>query len=226
MSCKLSCPPKPWRRQINIVFGSVLLFASSAFAQPPAPSSTGPLVVEKIQSGWLFSPDVRATDLDGETGALAGGYVGHMTDRQWVIGGGGYFLTNRDEDFKLAYGGPVFEWLIRADRKIGFGVRTLVGAGTATLPRLASDVIDPRRLQATRSSRGSRTGFQLTDPQATIAVHDDFFVAEPQVNVMWNVSTGQRLVFGLGYRAVGNAPLLGDQLNGLSGSVSFQIGGK
>ena len=214
------------RRLLNLVFGSLLLVASSAFAQQPAPSSTGPLVVEKIQSGWLFSPDVRAADLDGETGALAGGYIGHMTDRRWVIGGGGYFLTNRDDDFKLAYGGPVFEWLIRADRRIGFGVRTLVGAGTATLPRLASDFIDPRHLQLTRSSRGGRTSFQLTDPQATIAVHDDFFVAEPQVNVMWNVSTGQRLVFGLGYRAVGSAPLLGDQLNGLSGSIAFQIGGK
>ena len=57
-------------------------------------------------------------------------------------------------------------------------------------------------------------------------VDDNFFVAEPQVNMMWNISSGQRLVFGLGYRAVANAPLLGDQLNGVSGSVSFQIGGR
>ena len=217
------------RRFFNVVFGSLLLFASSAFAQQPAPSSKGPLVVEQIQSGWIFSPDVRATDLDGKTGALAGGYLGHLTDRTWVIGAGGYFLTNRDDDFKMAYGGPVFEWLIRADRKIGFGVRTLVGAGTATLPRLASDFIDPRVLASSTDRR--RGTFNLTDlrridPNATVAIHDDFFVAEPQVNVMWNVSAGQRLVFGLGYRAVGLAPLLGDQLNGLSGSVSFQIGGK
>ena len=174
----------------------------------------------------VLSPDARVADLDGETAALAGGYLGHITDRSWVIGAGGYFLTNRDEDFKMAYGGPVFEWLIRADRKIGFGVRTLVGAGTATLPRLVSDFIDPRRLQVTRSSRNQRSGIQLTNLEATVAVHDDFFVAEPQVNVMWNVSAGQRLVFGLGYRAVGNAPLLGEQLNGVSGSVSYQIGGK
>lgn len=213
------------RRLQNIVFGSVLLAATSASAQPAAPPA-GPLVVEKIQSGWIISPDARAADFDGEMGALAGGYLGHMTDRTWVIGAGGYFLTNRDEDFKMAYGGPVFEWLIRTDRKIGFGVRTLVGAGTATLPRLASDFIDPRRLQATRSSRNQRSGFQLTNPEATVAVRDDFFVAEPQVNVMWNVSAGQRLVFGLGYRAVGSAALLGDQLNGVSGSVSFQIGGR
>ena len=208
-----------------IILGSLLLVASSAFAQQPAPTSNGPLVVETIQSGWLFAPDVRATDLDGETGALAGGYLGHSTDRTWVIGAGGYFLTNRDDDFKMAYGGPVFEWLIRADRKIGFGVRTLVGAGTATLPRSVGDFIDPRVL-AVADRRGPRPGVRQYGPAVTFAVRDDFFVAEPQVNVMWNLAAGQRLVFGLGYRAVGNAPLLGDVLNGLSGSLSFQIGGR
>ena len=210
-----------------MILASVLLFATSAFAQQPPPPSTGPLIVEQIQNGWLFAPDVRATDLNGETGALAGGYLGHITDRTWVIGAGGYFLTNRDDDFKMAYGGPVFEWLIRADRKIGFGVRTLVGAGTATLPRSVTDFIDPRVLAgAATDRRGSRSTIRQFDPTATFAVRDDFFVAEPQVNVMWNLSAGQRLVFGLGYRAVGNAPLLGDDLKGLSGSLSFQIGGK
>ena len=209
------------RRLFNIVFGSALLVASTVSAQQ-APPSTGPLVIEQIQSGWLFSPDVRATDLGGETGALAGGYLGHITDRTWVVGAGGYFLTNRADDFKMAYGGPVVEWLIRSDRKIGFGVRTLVGAGTATLPRLGSDFIDPRRLASARLPRARR----LIDANATIPVRDDFFVAEPQVNVMWNMSTGQRLVFGLGYRVVGHAPLLDDELNGVSGSISYQIGGK
>ena len=220
----------------NIFFGLVLLGAPSASAfgqsvsspaQPARPESPAQLVIEEIQSGWLFAPDARATDLDGKAGALAGGYLGHITDRSWVIGAGGYFLTNREDDFKLAYGGPVFEWMIRADRRIGFGVRTLVGAGTATLPRSIGDLIDPRIHAFGTNRRGdSRSTLRQFDPNATVAVHDDFFVAEPQVNVMWNISSGQRLVFGVGYRAVGNAPLLGDQLSGVSGSVSFQIGGK
>ena len=84
------------RTVLNIVFAALLLSAASAFAQQAALASAGPLVIEKIESGWLFSPDVRATEL----------------------------------------------------------------------------------------------------------------------------------VFGLGYRAVGNAPLLGDQLDGVSGSISYQIGGK
>jgi len=201
----------------------MLALAVTAHAQPAQPA---PLTVEQIQSGWLFAPDARATDLGGQTGALAGGYIGHMTDRRWVIGAGGYFLTNREDDFKLAYGGPVFEWLIRADRKIGFGVRTLVGAGSATLPLPIGAFINPRVFATNDRRRDTRTNLGQYDPNSTIAVRDDFFVAEPQVNVLWNLSPGQRLVFGVGYRVVGNAPLLGDQLNGVSGSVSFQVGGK
>lgn len=221
------------RPLFNLVFGALLLSAATASAQQTAPpAASGPLIVEKIQSGWLFSPDVRATDLGGDTAALAGGYVGRITDRTLVFGAGGYFLTNRDDDFKMAYGGPVVEWLIRSDRTIGFGVRALVGAGSATLPRLASDFIDPHRMQPTRTMDPRAMDPRARDPRATqvvnldrtIAIRDDFFVAEPQVNVMWNVTGGQRLVFGLGYRAVGHAPVLGDELNGLSGSIAYQIG--
>jgi hypothetical protein len=215
---------------LNIVFGAALLFtiATSASAQqPPAMPASPRLVVEEIQSGWVFAPDVRATELGGETGALAGGYVGHMTDRAWVFGAGGYVLTNRGDDFRMAYGGPVFEWVIRADRRIGFGIRTLVGAGTATVPRMLADLVDPRVLASEidrhRSPRGD---LRLHDANAMVAVSDGFFVAEPQVNVMWNLSAGQRLVFGLGYRAVGNAPLLAEQLSGVSGSIAIQIGGR
>lgn len=213
----------------HLVLASLLLggLSAKAFAQQAPPSTPDRLVVEEIQKGWLFAPDARVTDLGGKAGALAGGYIGHITDRAWAVGAGAYFLTNRDDDFKLAYGGPVFEWLVRADRTIGFGVRAIVGIGTATLPRAIGDFVDPRVLASSGSGRrGSRDSLRILDPTATVAINDDFFVAEPQVNMMWNLSAGQRLVFGVGYRKVGNAPLLGDELNGVSGSVAFQIAGK
>jgi hypothetical protein len=203
-----------------------LLSATSALAQQQPPAVPGPIVVEKIQNGWLFSPDVRATDLGGETGALAGGYLGRMTDNSWVVGGGAYFLTNRDDDFTLAYGGPVVEWLVRTDRRIGFGIRTLVGVGSATLPLPITDLVDQRVPASARHGTSRRGGsLRIVDPAATVAVRDDFFVAEPQLNLLLNLSPGQRIVFGLGYRATGSAPLLGDTLNGLSGSIAYQFGG-
>ena len=216
---------------LSLAAGSIMLLGlpiqASAQAPPPAQPAAPAMIVEEIQSGWLLAPDVRATDIKGKTGALAGGYLGRITDRSWVIGAGGYMLTNRKDDFKLWYGGPVFEWLIRADRKIGFGVRTLVGVGSGTLSQPLSDFINPRAVvRNDRRGGGSRSTPRLVNPDATIAVQDDFFVAEPQVNMMVNLTAGQRIVFGLGYRAVGNAPYLGDDLRGLSGSVSFQIGGK
>jgi hypothetical protein len=216
------------RSLLNVVFGVVLsAIATTAFAQPPAqPASPAPLVVEQIQNGWVFVPDARIADLGDQTGALAGGYIGHLTDRTWVFGGGGYYLTNRDDDFKLAYGGPVFEWLVRADRRIGFGVRGLVGVGSATLPQTISDYFGGRVPSRPTARHDGRDSFTALDPNATVAVHDDFVIAEPQLNVMWNLSPGQRLVFGVGYRAVGAAPRHGGELNGVSGSISFQIGGK
>lgn len=121
-------------RRYNIIFAAIALFvfASIASAQQAVQPANGPLVVEKIQSGWVFTPDVKAADLHGDTGALAGGYIGRMTDRTWVFGAGGYVVTNRDDNFNMWYAGPVVEYLFHADRAIGFGVRGLVGIGSAT----------------------------------------------------------------------------------------------
>ena len=89
-----------------------------------------------------------------------------------------------------------------------------------------TDLIDERVLATSHRTSSRRSGnLRIVDPTGTIAVRDGFFVAEPQLNVMWNLTRGQRIVFGLGYRAVGNAQLLGDALNGISGSIAFQMGG-
>lgn len=210
------------RRLLTMAAAAVLSCATPVTAQqgdqqPPA----GPLVIEQIRDGWLFAPDMRAADLDGKAGALAGGYAGRLYDNTFVFGGGAYFLTNRDDDFKLAYGGPVVEWLARTNRRIGFGVRTLVGFGTATLPVSVTEIVDERVLAS--ASRRHRVRFDLWDPTGTIAIDDGFFIAEPQANVLVNLTRGQRIVFGIGYRATAGAHFIDDQLNGLSGSISYQL---
>ena len=210
------------RGLFTIAAAALLTCAAPASAQQAdQQTQAGPLVVERIQNGWLFAPDVRAADLGGETGALAGGYTGRLYDNTIVFGGGAYFLTNRSDDFKLAYGGPVVEWLARTNRRIGFGVRTLVGFGAATLPVAVADIVDERVLAS--ASRRHRVKFGLYDPSGTIAIDDGFFIAEPQANVLVNLTRGQRLVFGIGYRATAGAHFIDDQLNGLSGSISYQI---
>ena len=78
--------------------------------------------------------------------------------------------------------------------------------------------------RGTRDPRTTTTLGQVAD--RTVGVHDEFFVVEPQANVTLNLTQGQRIIFGVGYRAVADAGRLRDDLNGVSGSVSFQIGGK
>ena len=223
------------RVPIVLVLGAMLVCATGASAQTTAPadqSPAGPLLVEKIENGWLFVPDVRVTDLDNRTGTLAGGYIGKITDRTLVFGGGGYWLTNREHDFELAYGGAVVQWLARGNRTIGFGVRTLVGGGSATLPRELGDLVNvsafnggPGGAVNNRNDGRLRFGGRPLDPSTRVAVHDDFFVVEPQADVVWNMTRRYRVTFGVGYRAVAWAPLLGSQLNGVSGSIAFHIAG-
>jgi hypothetical protein len=119
----------------------------------------------------------------------------------------------------------VVEWLARADKTIGFGVRALVGAGSGTLPTTLGDLTgghgdgDGGRTARFTSRRG-------IDPDTVVAVRDDFFITEPQVNMLWNMGRRYRLSVGAGYRLIGAAPVLGDRLKGVSGSIAFQIGGR
>ena len=123
----------------------------------------------------MFAPDARVTEVNGETATLAGGYVGWMTDRTWLVGAGGYWLANQDDDLKMAYGGMVVEYLARSQQRIGFGVRGLVGGGRATLGSTVGEYFgvdgdiglparDPRHGQrvadAARRRGGQAAGFR------------------------------------------------------------------
>ena len=67
--------------------------------------AAGQLTIERVEHGFVFAPDARVTEVNGETAALVGGYAGWMTDRTWMVGAGGYWLANQDDDLKMAYGG-------------------------------------------------------------------------------------------------------------------------
>jgi hypothetical protein len=216
-------------RTLAMVGVVTLVTAASASAQtdPPAappPASSGQLIVERIEDSWLIAPDGRAADLDDRVGSLAGVYGGRVVDRTLLMGAGGYWLANGDDDRRMAYGGAVVEWLIRSDRRIGFGMRTLVGAGSATLPTSFTVFGDDVRHRASRTARfGARTPGSI---ERTLAVRDDFFIAEPQVNLLLRLASRYRFSVGVGYRVIGAAPVLGDRLEGVSGSLALQIGGR
>src|SRR6185436_17406020 len=100
-------------------------------AQNP-PAGQGPMIVERVKSGFVFAPEVKVTKFDRRVSELVGGYAGWLTDRTFFIGGGGYWMPNRNRDRQLAYGGVVIGVQARADKRVGFNVKGLVGGGRAT----------------------------------------------------------------------------------------------
>ena len=46
--------------------------AAAAQAQTPGGPSSGPLVLERIESHFVVAPEYKFTDIDGRTGQLAG----------------------------------------------------------------------------------------------------------------------------------------------------------
>jgi hypothetical protein len=196
----------------------------SAAAQPggvATPRTQGPMIVEPIHSGFLAAPDVKITEVDRRTSELVGGYAGWVTDDTFFIGGGGYWLANRNRDREMAYGGLVVQWLTWKSSRVGFGAKGLVGGGEATL----GDTINVR-VPEVRAANG-----RVTTPATTISQHvrfrDGFLLAEPEALLTFKLTTRLRLAASAGYRFTGSERrgFGGDRLDGATGSVALQIGG-
>ena len=205
------------------------LLPSAAVAQTAAPAS--PLKIEPIDSGFVLAPDARFSDVNDKFATLAGVYGGWLTDRTLLVGAGGYWLANRDDNFKMQYFGGVGSWTLGARRKVGLRAGALVGGGSATLAKTYGDLFGEIPAGAPGlsrdhglSSRG-RGGSPITSA-TLVRVNEDFFIAEPQVNAVMSLTKWLHLDAGIGYRLIGGADLLNEDLRGISGSVALQLGGR
>jgi len=205
------------------------LLPSAAAAQTPSPAS--PLKIEPIDSGFVVAPDARFTEVNDKFATLAGVYGGWLTDRTLLVGAGGYWLANRDDNFKMQYFGGVGSWTIGARRKVGLRAGALVGGGSATLAKTYGDLFGEIPAGAPGlsrdhglSSRG-RGGSPITSA-TLVRVNEDFFIAEPQVNAVMSLTKWLHLDAGVGYRLIGGADLLSEDLRGISGSIALQLGGR
>jgi hypothetical protein len=188
------------RVRAGLVTAGLVMLGGAAAAQTPPPTSplSSPLVIERIQSGPVAAPDTKVTDFDGDTGALIGGYAGWLYDRSFFIGGAGYWLANGHDDQELGYGG------------------LLVGCARP-------DVTPSGR--TTRMGSGGRPGPDSGTTRYRTFYDLDFFVFEPQANILFKISDGIRLDCGVGYRVVGAANGFDDRLRGVSGSIAVRFGG-
>src|SRR5436190_11349814 len=107
--------------------------APTAEAQAPAGPSSGPLVLEPIESSFVVAPEYKFTEVNGRTGHMAGVSAGVLTDRSLYLGGAVYFLTNGSDDFGLTYGGLLAGWTTGLGSHVRVGGRGLLGFGGATV---------------------------------------------------------------------------------------------
>ena len=206
----------------------LLALPAAAVAQDTNPPGTqapegpqglqGPMTLERVHNGFAVAPDFRITKVDGSSARLAGAYGGWVFDNTLLVGGGGYWLTNRSRDFDMAYGGAVVQWLQRTGEWIGFGARGLVGAGEATLPGTVAILVP----QGDRD--GDRDGHRTIANVRGLFRRRDFFIAEPQADLLVRLTRHLRLEVGAGYRLIGGADGFADRLRGASGSIALQVG--
>jgi len=174
---------------------AVLLTPLAAAAQSAAPSSQGPMVVERVKSGLLVEPQVKVTSFNHQTSELIGADVGWLGDQIFFIGGGGYWMVNQDHDRELAYGGLVLGITTPADMPFSFGFKTLFGGGHATVPGFVA--VYPVDFP----SPGPGGGRPLPTPAVTtVGIGSGFFVLEPQANIGFKMSQRVRFTAAGGYR--------------------------
>jgi len=186
------------------------------------------MVVERVHSGFLAAPDVKVTEVDHTTSALVGGYAGWLTDETFFVGGGGYWLANPDSDRKMAYGGLVLQLLAHSDRRIGFGIKGLIGGGSATLGTTIQPAFDFRDLPNLPDLRRLDLDLDrfLRAPTPTrIRLSEAFFIAEPEFDVVVRLTRQLRLTGGVGYRLIDAEGRDDHRLSGATGTIGLQIGG-
>lgn len=183
---------------------------STAFAQQDQT-----LVGNRVTFGGFGGPVVKVSPVSGETGLLVGGRGGWIIklnpSSSFVIGGGGYGLANdikakniiingEQQYLSVGYGGLELEYVEGSDKLIHFSIQSLIGAGGA--------------------------GYRNKNHGETSNT-DAFFVWEPGVNVLLNVTHFFRVGAGAGYRLTSGSHLADatdSDLSGVTGILTFKFG--
>lgn len=169
----------------------ILLFfivAPILFAQEETLLGSG-----KISNGGFGGPVVKFTSINKHFGVLVGGQGGWIINHTFVIGAGGYGLVNNikignllfgeQQLLNFGYGGVELHYINNSDRLVHYTVSLLIGGGGIGYRHPANWEWD-----------------WDTNTKS-------FFVMEPTVRVMLNVTSFFRIGLGGGYRLISGAEL-------------------
>jgi len=202
-------------------------------ATQPTPTQ-GPMTVERLHSGFVFTPEAKITDFDHQTSGLIGGSAGWLAEEAFFFGGAGYWMPNGSNGRELGYGGFVMQWFVVGGDRFGLSAKALLGGGTATVLQTVTQVVglpSPRDLdRLTPAQRDDLVRAHTVS--SNVRVRNDFFVAEPEVNARFGIAKHVHLTLGAGYRFAGNGWYYHyggfnhlERVSGAVGSFGVTIGG-
>jgi hypothetical protein len=196
--------------------------------QAGGPTQGGPLVLQPVSNGFLVAPDVKVSQIHGQTETFAGGYGGWVSDGRLLIGGGGYGLASGPHNIGLGYGGVVIGWLGPANHGLTLSARGLLGFGETT-QYVAATAVPPPVYPTPNNGPYYGPGYS---PYGSVGYHQGVFVAEPEVDADVTIASSAHFIVGAGYRAVNVFHYYGyygytgpsySQLSGPTASFSLQF---
>ncbi len=153
-------------------------------------------------------PAVKYASFPAGRGVLVGGTGGVVLGEHWGLGFAGYSLATElladvdtlKRDIGMSYGGLRADYSFLSRRLFYLNVATLTGIGQSW--------------SVTRQSGAQRE-------------YATFFIVEPEVNLMLNVTQEIRVGLGISYRSTAGADLgftLGSPLSGFAGTFTLLYG--
>ena len=197
-----------------LIAGAAILIVAPS---PAHAQGQGPLTLLPLENRIIIAPDVKITDINGATGTMIGGYSGIEIDKRFFAGGAAYWLADADDAAEMFYVGFLAGWQVVNNEWFHLGARGLLGVGEATAYFNTSYPVPIRG-----DFRHGGGGYTVVYGRA--GWNTGIFIAEPEVRAEIGLSPQLRIGLGVGYRFVGADAWLGDRLDGVTGSISLQIG--
>lgn len=164
-----------------------------------------------IESGGYGGPFFKLGQINGQTGLFVGGQGGWIINHTFVIGGKGYGIASNVEvegmeGLRLNFncGGLMLEYILSSDEVLHYSVEGMLGTGNVSYDD-NEDNLDENEFS-----------------------NDSFFVFEPGVNAILNVTKNLRIGAGITFRYVSGVEYEGlddSDLMGVSGQLVFKFGG-
>jgi hypothetical protein len=90
------------------------------------------VLVEGIENGYFVAAENKFSVVDDQFANFFGAYGGWLINHRFLLGAGGYGMTNRVYEMQMGYGGLVLEYFINPNSLVNFSVKGLIGGGSSS----------------------------------------------------------------------------------------------